>query len=154
MKGLKSAVAVMSILIVLALGLLGYGIYKRFGGSAGSVQERQAQADADLARQRALQEQERNTPPTLVLNGVEVSPAPEGLKHVTLPPRSTIRQMMPYKNGVALHTRTTKGEYIFYINTATGKMEGALKINYAPVSTLSPAQKQPQKQSQPAQPRK
>jgi len=138
MKGLKSAVAVMSILIVLALGLLGYGIYKRFGGGDARnapLAERQAQADAAIAAQR---EREQNTPPTLMLNGVEVSPAPEGLKNVTLPARSSIRQMMPYKNGVALHTRTTKGEYIFYINTATGKMEGALKINYAPTQPAQP----------------
>ena len=134
MKGLQSAVASMSILIVLALGLLGYGFYKRFGNSSGNsaaaIAEKQAATDAAIAQARALEE---NTPPTISLNNQEivVAPGPTGLKNITLPPRSSIRQMMPYKNGVALHVRTTKGEYIFYINAVTAKMEGALKINYA-----------------------
>jgi len=141
MKGLKSIVAVMSVLIVLAVGLLGYGIYKRLG----SGETPQARADEG---QRAVAERiaaEQNTPPTLMINGtdVEVAPGPQGLKNITLPPRSTIRQMMPYKNGVALHVRTTKGEYIFYINAVTAKIEGALKINYASINNLS---KQPAQQ--------
>lgn len=133
MKGLKSAVAIMSVLIVLALCLLGYGIYKRFGG--GKTPQELADEGQRVVAERT--EIEQNTPPTLMLNGTEIAPGPEGLKNITLPPRSTIRQMMPYKNGVALHTRTTKGEYIFYINTVTGKMEGALKINYASINNLS-----------------
>lgn len=135
LNGLQSAVAIMSVLIVLALGLLGYGIYKRFGNSGSdnspaAVAEKQAEVNAALAEARAAEE---NTPPTIALNNQEivVAPGPLGLKNVTLPPRSSIRQMMPYKNGVALHVRTTKGEYIFYINAVTAKMEGALKINYA-----------------------
>jgi hypothetical protein len=147
MKGLKSAVAIMSILIVLALCLLGYGIYKRFGG--GTTPQELAEEGQRVVAQREAAEQ--NAPPTLMINGaeVEVAPAPQGLKNITLPPRSTIRQMMPYKNGVALHVRTTKGEYIFYINTVTAKMEGALKINYAAINNLSTKPAQP-----PQQPRK
>lgn len=132
MKGLKSAVAIMSVLIVLAIGLLGYGIYKRLGNdnSAAAIAEKQAATDASIAAARAAEE---NTPPTITLNNQEivVAPGPQGLKNITLPPRSSIRQMMPYKNGVALHVRTTKGEYIFYINAVTAKVEGALKVNYA-----------------------
>lgn len=151
MKGLQSAVAIMSVLIVLAIGLLGYGIYKRFGGSSDSdsgtgttaTAQQQAQADAAIAQARA---EEENIPPTIALNNQEiiVAPGPQGLKNITLPPRSSIRQMMPYKNGVALHVRTTKGEYIFYINAVTAKMEGALKINYAP---NTPAPRPPAQQN-------
>ena len=135
-KGLQSAIAIMSILIVLAIGLLGYGIYKRLGGGGSSdrgtavTAQQQAETDAAIAQARAIEE---SIPPTITLNNQEIiaAPGPQGLKNITLPPRSSIRQMMPYKNGVALHVRTTKGEYIFYINAVTAKMEGALKINYA-----------------------
>lgn len=144
MQGMKLIVAVLSTLIVIGLGLLVYGIYKKSNSPQNQppqdrLQALQAEAAAEIAREKSI-------PPTVLINGSEVAaaPPPNGTKNITLPARSQVRQVIPYKNGVALHVKTGKGEYIYFVNNIEGKMDGMLRIDYAPFNA-------PQRRTDPPQ---
>lgn len=144
MQGMKLIVAVMTTLIVIGLGLLVYGIYKKTNSPQNQppqdrLQALQEQVAAEVAREKSI-------PPTVLINGSEVAaaPPPNGTKNITLPARSQVRQVIPYKNGVALHVKTSKGEYIYFVNNLEGKMDGMLRIDYAPFNA-------PQRRTDPPQ---
>ncbi|MDP2205932.1 MAG: hypothetical protein Q8K65_06445 [Alphaproteobacteria bacterium] len=103
-KFLQNAIMVMSILILAGLAILVHGIVKKSGSSGGA--------------------------------GISLSTpsvdAPDGTLVVQLPPRSQIAHMTSYNGGVALYTRTASGNFIYFVNSQTGKIDGALKIDTLP----------------------
>ncbi len=109
-KFLQNAIIVMSILILAGLAILVHGLVKKSGGSGGG--------------------------------GVSISTpsvdAPEGTKTVLLPPRANIRSITSYNGGVAIHATTVSGQFIYFVNSQTGEIDGALKIEQAPIITPSP----------------
>ena len=102
-KFLQNAIIVMSILIWAGLAILVHGLVKKSGGGAsgGTVTISQEEATAE---------------------------APEGTVVVQLPPRSRVNHMAPYKNGIALHVANVSGNYVYFVNAQTGKIDGALKL--------------------------
>lgn len=103
-KFLQNAIIVMSILILAGLAILVHGIVKK-SGSSGAAGISLAAPSVD---------------------------APEGTLVVQLPPRSRINHMTSYNGGVALHTSTASGNFIYFVNSQTGKIDGAIKIDTLP----------------------
>jgi hypothetical protein len=111
-KFLQNAIMVMSVLILAGLAVLVHGIIKKSGSSGGGV--------------------------ALATPSVD---APEGTVVVQLPPRSRINHMTSYNGGVALHTSTASGNFIYFVNSQTGKIDGALKIDLLPAPGRTPLQR-------------
>lgn len=107
-KFLQNAIIVMSILILAGLAILVHGLTTKSRGGAGV---------------------------SLSTPSVE---APDGTKTVVLPYRSNIRHMTSYNGGVAIYANAGSGNYIFFVNSQTGEIDGALKIETA---TNTPPQK-------------
>lgn len=112
-KFLQNAIIVMSILILGGLAILVHGIVKKSSSSP--------RAGVSLA-----------TPSV---------DAPEGTLSVHLPARSQIMHMTSYNGGVALYARTASGNFIYFVNSQTGKIDGALKLDFAPAHVRQPAQR-------------
>jgi hypothetical protein len=112
-KFLQNAIMVMSVLILAGLAILVYGIVKKPGssGSAGV---------------------------TLAAPSVD---APEGTLSVQLPARSRVNHMTSYNGGVALHVSTVSGNFVYFVNSRTGKIDGALKLDTLPPAARGPLQR-------------
>ncbi len=108
-KFLQNAIIVMSILILAGLAILVHGLVKKSGGGGGGVSISTPSVDA-----------------------------PEGTKTVLLPPRANIRSITSYNGGVAIYATTISGNFIYFVNSQNGEIEGALKIDQAPIITPSP----------------
>lgn len=106
-KFLQNAIMVMSVLILAGLAILVHGIVKKSGGNGGGVAISTPSVDA-----------------------------PEGTVTVQLPARSTVNNMTSYNGGIALSVRTGGGNFIYFVNSQTGKIDGVLKIENAPAYKL------------------
>ena len=62
--------------------------------------------------------------------------APDGTKTVTLPNRSNIRHITSYNGGIAIYATNTGGNFVYFVNSQTGEIDGALKIDTAATSPL------------------
>jgi hypothetical protein len=143
-QNLTGIIGVMSVLIVIGLCLVVYGIVKKSGKSGDTAPTQTAQQQQP--QYRTLPQQ----PPPPVANPMPSfennASAPNGIKTITLPARSRILQISPYGSGVAMHVKTMQGEFIYFINTSQGKLEGALRLEYAPIQRIQPSsQPTPQK---------
>jgi len=112
-KFLQNAIMVMSVLILAGLAILVYGIVKKPGSSGGAGV-------------------------TLAAPSVD---APEGTLSVQLPARSRVNHITSYNGGVALHVDNASGKFIYFVNSQTGKIDGALKIDTLPPAARSPLQR-------------
>lgn len=113
-KFLQNAIMVMSVLILAGLAILVYGIVKKSGNTSGAAGVTLAAPSVD---------------------------APEGTLSVQLPARSRVNHMTSYNGGVALHVSTASGNFIYFVNSQTGKIDGALKIDNLPPAARSPLQR-------------
>jgi len=52
--------------------------------------------------------------------------------------------MTSYNGGVALHVSAAGGNFIYFVNSQTGQIDGALKLDVAPAYKL-PSATQPRK---------
>lgn len=103
-KFLQNAIIVMSILILAGLAILVHGLIKKSGRSAG---------------------------PGVAVVAPSVE-APDGTLSVVLPYRSRVNHMTSYNGGVALHVSAAGGNFVYFVNSQTGKIDGALKLDTAP----------------------
>ncbi len=110
-KFLQNAIMVMSVLILAGLAILVHGIVKKSGSSGGGA----------------------------VVSAPSVD-APEGTLSVQLPARSRVNHMTSYNGGIALHVSAASGNFVYFINSQTGKIDGALKLEVAPSYKLPATQ--------------
>lgn len=113
-KFLQNAIIVMSILILAGLAILVHGIVKKSGVAGGNIAG------------------------NLGISAPDVE-APDGTKTVLLPYRSNVRNMASYNGGIALFVSNHRGNFVYFVNSKTGEVEGALKIDTAP--TAAPQKK-------------
>ncbi len=104
-KFLQNAIVVMSILILAGLAILVHGIVTKSRGGAGV---------------------------SISAPSVE---APDGTKTVMLPYRSNIRHITSYNGGIAIYASNVSGNFVYFVNSQTGEIDGALKIDTAPSIT-------------------
>lgn len=110
-KFLQNAIIVMSILILTGLAILVHGLIKKSGSASGG--------------------------------GVAISApsvaAPDGTLTVMLPYRTNIRGVTSYNGGIAIYANNYGGNFIYFVNSETGKIDGALKLDTAP--SIAPPKK-------------
>lgn len=113
LKAAKFAVTVMTLLIFLTIGAIGYLVITRgmktqapkSGTETAVSSKAQSPAKTDDFNSKALE-----------------------TKEITLPSVSTIQLMSPYKDGVALYVATPKGDFIYFADPVHGLAPARISI--------------------------
>jgi len=127
MRGLKVLVAVMTVLLALGMGLLVYGLVAKTGHKP------------DVAVTTPMPPVIGDTTPAKPL------PATADTRELELPALSSVEHISAWKDGVALYVGTPGGDYIYFVDPASGISPLRVKVKRghdeapAPANSLTPA---------------
>ncbi|MDE1153789.1 MAG: hypothetical protein PW788_14740 [Micavibrio sp.] len=122
MRGLKVLVAVMTLLLALGMGLLVYGLVTKTGHAPVASQTPMPPVIGATAA-RAPETAETVTTPA-----ANPLPAATDTHELELPALSSVEHVSAWKDGVALYVGTPTGDYIYFVDPASGVSPLRVKI--------------------------